>query len=367
MLTPSSSLAVATIDSVRGEARATANVNIALIKYWGKADKQSNLPAVGSLSLTLSEWGSDTRVTWIDLDSRRDGQSDENSFQHRFVLNGQERKDPKVSRLLDHILLVAENRNHQWAAPRSVRAVVESYNTVPTASGLASSASGMAALGLAAWTALGWSNPLEREDNESDKKSLIDLVRIGSGSAVRSLLGGIVRLERDGARMTPLCSAADWALALVVCIIDPGPKAVSSREGMERTRLTSPYHKAWVDSHQADLDAATEAVKSRDLQRLGEVMEHSTFKMHASMWASSPPLRYLKGETLHILDAVERLRAQGIGAWATMDAGPHVKVLCQRTEAELIANHLSKLSGIDEVQIRYPGEAAKATKGMSDV
>jgi diphosphomevalonate decarboxylase len=284
---------------------------------------------------------------------------------HLITLNQQTRADHKINKLLDQALIFAARHGHPWAHPDHTCAVMTSVNSVPTASGLASSASGMAALGVAAWSALGYGEDLEHiqsgliNDRVSD---LISLVRIGSGSAVRSLLGGLVRLERDGSSLRALCSHNEWDLALVVGVVDPGPKAVSSREGMERTRRTSPYHQAWIDTHAADLDAAEEAVKHRDLEQLGELMEHSTFKMHASMWASRPPLRYLKGVSLDLLDQVERLRAQGVGAWATMDAGPHVKVLCARADADKVASTLSEVPGLSDVVTRYPGRAAHVMK-----
>jgi diphosphomevalonate decarboxylase len=130
---------------------------------------------------------------------------------------------------------------------------------------------------------------------------------------------------------------------------------------MERTRVTSPYYQAWVDSHAADLDAGEQAVAQRDLMKLGAVMERSTFKMHASMWAADPPLRYIKGATLEALDVVERLRGQGVNAWATMDAGPHVKVLCDQRDASQVARALSEIPKLSEVVIRSPGRAAEAS------
>ncbi len=341
-----------------GSAQAKANVNIALIKYWGKAESETNLPAVGSLSLTLDEWGSETQVTWFTS-------TDASLAKHRFILNGQEKSDAKVERLLEHLLQLAESHHHPWAKPKQVWAQVNSINTVPTASGLASSASGMAALGLAAWSALGWSNPLEatlNDDFTPPAHKLIDLVRIGSGSAVRSLLGGLVRLERDGQTMKQLQVANEWPLALVVCVVDPGPKAVSSREGMERTRQTSPYYQAWVDSHEADLDEAEKAVQQKDLSRLGELMEHSTFKMHSVMWSARPPLRYVKGTSLEALDQVESIRQAGIQAWATMDAGPHVKVLCFQKDIAYISEQLKKVKGLHSCIVRYPGQAAHILK-----
>lgn len=336
-----------------GAGQARANVNIALIKYWGKSSATTNQPAVGSLSLTLDEWGSKTKVSWVNHGEVTD---------HSFFLNGQERSDSKVDRLLDELLLLAERYGHRWAGVGQAWAVVESQNTVPTASGLASSASGMAALGLAAWSALGWQNPLittsDQRRQEPTRKELIDLVRIGSGSAVRSLLGGVVRLEQDGQTMKQLCTEENWPLALVVCVVDPGPKSISSREGMERTRLTSPYYSAWVESHQADLEAAEKAVDARDLDTLGELMEHSTFKMHSVMWASKPPLRYLKSTSFSVLDGVELLRKQGVSAWATMDAGPHVKVLCLQPDVDVVVDSLSRISGLHSCVVRFPGRAA---------
>ena len=147
---------------------AQAGINIALIKYWGKRDSIQNLPAVGSLSLTLSPWGTTTTVSWGD-------ERAEVHKKHRFILNQQEQEDPKVFHLLDSLNQL--RGQHEYA-------YVESTNTVPTAAGLASSASGMAALGSAAWCAAGleW-NP------QRFSSQLIDLIRIGSGSAPRSLLG----------------------------------------------------------------------------------------------------------------------------------------------------------------------------------
>ena len=84
--------------------------------------------------------------------------------------------------------------------------------------------------------------------------------------------------------------------------------------------------------------------------------------LHASMLAARPPLRYLKGITLDILDRVERLRASGINAWPTMDAGPHVKVLCERADASHVARALSEETRLSEVLVRYPGDAAQAQR-----
>jgi diphosphomevalonate decarboxylase len=330
-------------------ARAEAGINIALVKYWGKRDDALNLPAVGSLSLTLAPWGSRTEVRW------------EEGAQHRFTLNGVTAPDRKVERLLDHVREVAwgEEGGRRWGAR------VESHNTVPTAAGLASSASGMAALGLAAWSAAGlggW-----EPARGALPAPLLEAVRIGSGSAPRSLLGGLVRLEQSGRELRQLAAPADWPLSLLVGVVSKGPKETSSRDGMGHTRETSPFYEAWVRDHPADLEAATAAVRARDLEALGEVMERSTYKMHACAWAAHPPLRYLRGVSLDLLDAVSALRRAGVGAWATMDAGPHVKVLCLPAEAPRVESALRAVPGALEVLTLSPGEGARLLGARVDL
>ena len=71
---------------------------------------------------------------------------------------------------------------------------------------------------------------------------------------------------------------------------------------------------------------AEQAVQNRDLERLGTVMEHSTMKMVATMFGAQPAVIYMKPATVAVLHAVQELRVQGVAAWATMDAGPNVKV-----------------------------------------
>ena len=314
-------------------AEVSAGINIALIKYWGKRDAALNLPAVGSLSLTLAPWGSRTKLTWARGEP------------HRFSLHGERLEDKKVTRLLARVQALAGLE--AWGAQ------VESENSVPTAAGLASSASGMAALGLAAWRAA--QLPLSAEEIP---QGLVDVVHIGSGSAPRSLLGGLVRLERDGHTLRQLSPPEAWPLSLLVAVVSKGPKEVSSRDGMALTRETSPYFKAWVESHPADLDEAEAAVQRRDLQALGEVMEHSTAKMHACAWASRPPLRYVRGLSVTLLVRVAQLRREGVGAWATMDAGPHVKVLCAPSDAPRVHAALSEVQGVLEVLTLRPGPGA---------
>ena len=316
-------------------ATAWAGVNIALVKYWGKRDDLQNLPAVGSVSLTLATMGTRTTVTFdpaLPADT--------------FELDGQPRQDPRVVATLDAL---------RACQGLTSFARVCSVNHVPTAAGLASSASGTAALASAAWLAAGGDLDAARRDPE-----FLALVRRGSGSAPRSLLGGLVELRREDGGLVPLVGPDGWSIRMVIARVGRGPKAVSSREGMARTRATSPYYPAWVESHPADLAQARRAIAARDLAGLGAVMERSTMKMHASMLAADPPLRYWRAPTVAVLDVVAELRAAGVGAWATMDAGPHVKILCAAEDVEAVAEGVRQVVPADDVLVQSPGRGAHA-------
>ena len=105
---------------------------------------------------------------------------------------------------------------------------------------------------------------------------------------------------------------------------------------MNRTQETSPLFSGWVESGPEDVIEAEQAVRERDLERLGTVMEHSTMKMVGTMFSAQPAVVYMKPATVAVLHAVSGLRSQGIGAWATMDAGPNVKILCSPEYSRII-------------------------------
>lgn len=313
-------------------ATALAHPNIALVKYWGKRDLALNLPAVPSLSVTLDRFRTRTTVT---LGTERD----------EVLLDGVRLEGVALERVLRHLDRVV---------PERPPARVLSDNNFPTAAGLASSSSGFAALTLAAAAAAG---------QDLDRTRLSVLARQGSGSACRSLWGGWVAWDRgeaaDGSDSCgrPVAPREHWALSVVVALVSGAKKGVGSTEGMERSRHTSAYYAAWCDTAQADLDAGLDALARRDLPALGAVMERSTYKMHACMQSSVPPIRYWKPRTVAVLDAVDRLRARGLGAWCTMDAGPNVKILCSSADAAQVAAAVEEL-GLEALVLGIGGDAA---------
>ncbi len=312
-----------------GTVTATAHPNIALVKYWGKRNHALNLPAVPSVSLTLDGFQTTTTVTW--------GAPADRVFFDGFELVEAQR----VTRFLDRV-----------AFPRPPCEVVTN-NNFPTGAGLASSASGFAALALAASRAAG---------QELDPVELSILARQGSGSACRSVFGGFVAWEM-GARSDglddfarPLEPPDHWDVRMVVAVVEDGPKAVGSTAGMERSRASSPLWSAWVEMGPRMVRKAIRAIAARDLEHLGTVMEQSTFAMHATMQTAVPPLIYWQPATMAVLQQVFALRAHGVGAWATMDAGPQVKVLCEAADAEQVAAALAPYAL--QVFVHAPGVGA---------
>jgi diphosphomevalonate decarboxylase len=321
-----------------GRARARAGTNIALVKYWGKRDTTLNLPAAGSLSLTLAELGTETQVTFLP---RTEARGDD------IVLLGGKPVDDKfrarVSRFLDRIRVRAN---------MDACALVESVNTVPTASGLASSASGFAALAVAASHAAG----LELTPTE-----LSELARLGSGSAARSIFGGLALMSAgqapDGhdAVARPIAGANDWPVRLVIAMTSNTEKALSSTAAMTQTEKTSPYYAAWVTSVDADLKTACDAIAARDFHELGRTAERSCLRMHACALAADPGILYFNPATLAAISAVRALRTEGVPVYFTIDAGPHVKALCMAPDAERVEKKLATTPGVLRTMVAGPG------------
>lgn len=303
-------------------ATAIAYPNIALIKYWGKRDEALILPMTGSLSLTLDVHATTTTVS---PDARLSADAVE--FNGTLIDDAAARK---VAVFLDLVRQRVGSR---------VFARVRTRNDGPTAAGLASSASGFAALAAAAAHAYGL---------ELTPRELSRLARRGSGSASRSVFGGFAIWhagQDDASSFAEPVQAASLDVAMVMAVIQAGQKAVSSRVAMRCTVETSPFYPGWLHQNPLDLEAMQQALAAGDFTRVGELTEANALRMHATMLGAMPPVRYLAPDSLRILDEVAVLRQRGVPAYATMDAGPNVKVLCQRHDALAVADALRTLLG----------------------
>ncbi len=317
---------------------ARANANIALVKYWGKRNEQLRLPMNGSISLTLDGLGATTSVTF-DAALRRD----------RFVLDGQERvgrEADRVERFLDQV---------RAKAGLSERALVESQSEVPVGAGLASSAAGFAALAVAASAAAGV---------EYSPRELSIFARKGSGSACRSIFGGLVEW-RKGSRMDGEDSVAEqlvppeaWDLGMAIAVAKASPKEIGSTEGMERS-TQAPGYVHWISTVEGDLAAARRAIRDRDLRTLGLVAESNATKMHLSAATASPPVIYWTETTAKLVKAVVSLReTEGVEGWFTIDAGPNVAVLARAADLERVAERLRQVENVERVAIHRAGPGA---------
>lgn len=304
-------------------ARAVAHSNIALAKYWGKADIGRNMPAVPSMSMTLSGMFTETVVTFAP-----DLTHDE------LHLNGVQAGDKELVRVVRGLDLVRHEANTNWHAR------VSSRNNFPTASGLASSASGFAALILAARAACGLAD---------DRTTSSAFARQCSASAARSVYGGFVALPLGAESAERLTVPSSFQVELLVAVTQEEAKAVGSTEGMVHTRETSPYYAAWVE-HAPELYAkAVAALSAGDLTTLGPLVEQSTLLMHASMFGAAPAVIYWSDATLRVIHAVRKWRRSGLEGYFTMDAGPHVKVLARREHSDDLARALAGVEGVKRV------------------
>ena len=289
--------------SVRESGRAFAPSNIALCKYWGKRNVELNLPLNSSLSISLGELGARTVVSQAEADEA--------------WLNGEklDEEAPFTKRLRRYLDVLRPDKDFYFK--------IETHNSIPTAAGLASSASGYAALALALNDFFAWG---------LDKRSLSILARLGSGSASRSLYHGFVEWRR-GERMDGMDSfaepiASEWPeLRIGVLSVSTAAKAVGSTAGMNRTVQTSMLYKSWPHQAQQDLAVLHRAIIDNDFALLGKTAERNALAMHATMIASDPPLLYWLPETVELFHKIWRVRAEGLPIYFTIDAGPNVKLL----------------------------------------
>ena len=292
---------------------AIAHPNIALVKYWGKQNHILNYPASPSLSITLDSLITKTKVSA--------------STETRLLLNGKRNEDLKVAKFLDLF------REKFELPPVSV----ETDNNFPTGAGLASSASGFAAL----VTALN-----ENFQLGLSLSSLSEWARRGSASAARSIFGGFVTLQGPNWRADQLAKEPHWDLEICIVVINEGPKKISSTAGMTTSEATSPFYLEWIKSADSDFEIAKKAIIERDFVKLSEVSEQNCLKMHSVMHTSQPAISYWAPGTVLAMELVREIRSTGTPAFFTMDAGPQVKVIYPKQCRKTVQKSLEELKNV---------------------
>jgi len=306
---------------------ARAFTNIALIKYWGKKNKQLKLPYTNSLSLTLDRFYTDTKATIINND------------QDIVYLNEQLLDDQQNKRILNYLDTVRKfysfNDHFQ----------INSINHVPTSAGFASSASGFAALA---------ASINETKQLGLNKRELSILARNGSGSASRSIYGGFVEwiagTDNDSSYAVPIDETPEIDLTLLSVVIDQHSKKISSTVGMENSVKSSPFYSNWVTLVSSEIQEIKQAIAKKDIQKIGEISEHNAMSMHALTLSADPSFTYFAPETIQIIQLIQELRQKGVFAYATIDAGPNVKIICTKESIKKVQTYIEQqLSNVTTV------------------
>lgn len=284
-----------------------APVNIALSKYWGKRQVSLNLPTNSSLSVSLPGLGTQTHLSLVENYANTEDQA---------WLNGKRLAgDSEFSQRLSRYLDLFRPAHHYFK--------IDTINSVPTAAGLASSASGYAALVKALNDLFDW---------QLDQRSLSILARLGSGSASRSLFDGFAIWHKgqaeDGMDSFAEALPEKWTgLCIGLVKIDTTEKPIGSTVGMQKTVNTCELYQAWPTQAERQVKLIQQAIQEHDFTLLGETAEHNALSMHATMIATWPPILYWQAESVLAMQKVWQLRQQGVEVYFTMDAGPNLKLI----------------------------------------
>ena len=301
---------------------AFAHPNVALVKYWGKRHEALRIPATPSLSIPLLGFATRTRIEI--LKSERD----------EVFIEGKQDGSARVE--------------HWLASLRSVHGLeipplrVDSSSDFPASAGLASSASGYAALAKGI-------NQLLKLGLGYEALSL--LARLGSASAARSVKDGFITLEGEGADHQSWCarevaSWESWPLGVCVALCSPSAKQVSSSEGMRIGQDTSPSYADWTDMNERLFQTAKQAIERKDFDALAWASRWSFFGMLSVMTSSRPPLTYLNETSFAVISAIEELRKQGAAVFFTCDAGAQVKCVYLPDYEPLVLSRLQTIPGV---------------------
>ena len=296
--------------------------NIALVKYWGKSPKGPQIPQNPSISLTLSQCRTETSVFYEESDR----------FGLHFRFDGKENPEFQT-KLVDFL----KTQMVRFPFLNRMDLQIDSHNSFPHSSGIASSASSMSALVLCL---------LDIENNNMDLQEASRLSRLASGSACRSVFP---KAALWGATEAFKGSSDEYAVSLEdqidpifktyhdsILIVSDAKKAVSSRAG-HALMDTNPYANtryAVANRNVADLLAA---LKSGDLEAFMKITESEAMQLHALMMCSNPSFILMKPNTLRIINTLYEFRREtDIPVCFTLDAGPNVHLLYPDQHAEMV-------------------------------
>lgn len=294
--------------------------NIAIIKYWGKADADKMIPSTSSISLTLDNMFTETQAIFISSETALAERGVEGDL---FYLNGvlqDQKQHDKISKVID---LFREDQS-QYVK-------IDTFNNMPTEAGLSSSSSGLSAVIKAC---------NELFEKGLSQKELAQISKYGSGSSSRSFFGPLAAWDKDTGEIYPV--ETDLKLAMIMLVLTDQKKPISSRDGMKLCMETSTNFEQWVKQSEQDFIAMKAYLRANDFQKVGELTEANALFMHATTRHATPSFSYLTEASYQAMEKVKSLRQEGHRCYFTMDAGPNVKVLCLEEDLDQLASILSK-------------------------
>lgn len=317
------------------KATAIATSNIAFTKYWGRKDEKLRLPMNGSIAMSLSNL-----LTTTTVEFNKELKADD-------ITVNNEKRDKESSKVSKHL-----DRIRNLAGIKTFAKVV-SENSFPTGTGLSSSASGFAALTVAGSKAAGL--------NLSEKQLSI-LARQGSGSACRSIPGGIVEwLDGDTSQESYSKTIFDknyWDVADIVAVVSENRKEVSTSEAHEEAN-TSPFMKIRVQGMKKKNEDLKELIKQKDFQKFGEFVEAEALELHAIYITQKPALIYLMPNSLLIMKLCKKWREEGLEVYFTVNTGQDVHLIVEKKNVRKLESKLKEISEVKQIIVNHPGDGTK--------
>ena len=325
--------------------------NIAFIKYWGKEENLFQIPQNSSLSFILNHFFSETKVTVQGVFLPKDTKI-KKIFNHSFNLTGNKNNilENKVTEKMQTWL---ENILHPFADEIALN--IETQNNFPTACGIASSASGYAALTMAIANLLQLSTKLNKDEFQY---WCYEWARLGSGSATRSIVFSeedkFVEWEKlNNETITKQIHAHEnWGkLKHCVLILNEDKKTISSSDGHKLAK-SSLFHQIRVNNIEYKLSLLKKALLNFNFDVVKDLTEEDALLMHSVMHTGNPSLKYLNQASAKIISAfIQERNSKSIKAFWTLDAGPNIHILYMSGQEPFLTKIFQNISEICEFEI----------------
>lgn len=301
------------------KATAVSSAIQGLVKYHGLKDPLNRIPFHDSISVCVELLFTRTTVKVV-----------KNNSHDAFLINGC--LPPKQQR--ERIKTVLDRLRERARIKCAFR--VSSQNSVVGAKGLGFSSSGFSALGLAAVEALGL---------QLDSISLQEIVRLGSGSATRSLAGGFAiwyanKNGRSYAEM--LASPKDVHLTMVIV---PIPNGIIT-DSIHKEMTTSPFFHPRLKALPKVIKSMRKAILNDDVSRIGRLAEQDSLSLHAATMTTRKGWILMRPETIQVIDEVKEMRKKGLHAWFSLDTGPSVFINTVPEDANEISAQIQRKLGL---------------------